>query len=172
MNDQSSGANLVVQYEGESDTLWIGNGRPGSIGFDITHNVLISFFDTGAADPNSRIPIGLMLSPAAALLSPHLPIAAIAGTGSVTPCPDKPGLEIRYDAANDTLWMGNGKPADTSIPIVENAAVLYFDAGSEKLSERSIKTPSGVMFYDAVKRLEPAIMADIEELAAAVGRTE
>ena len=166
MNDEPQGENLEIQYECESDTLWIGNGRPGSIGFDITHGVLIPFFDTDGIDPNSRIPIGLMLSPAAGLLAPHLPIEAIASAEPVS-CPDRLDLEIRYNSSDDALWMGNGRPADTSIPIVEEAVILYFEAGSERRSKKGIKAPTGVMVYDAVKHIEPAILADIAELAAA-----
>ena len=170
MSDESGNANLEIEYEGESDTLWIGNGRPGSIGFDITYGILIPFFDTDGVDPNSRIPIGLMLSPAAGLLAPHLPIESIANAEPVSYL-DKLELTIRYDAANDTLWMGNGEPADTSIPIVENAVVLYFDADSKKYSKKGIKRPTGVMVYDAVKHIESAILAELAELAA-TGTTE
>ena len=161
---------LEISYDGEGDTLWMGNGRPGSIGFDITHGVLIPFFDTDGVDPNSRIPIGLLLFDAAELLAPHLPIEAIAHAGPVTYL-DKLDLKISYDAAADTLWMGNSRPADISCPIVEDAIILYFQANSEAESRQGIKIPSGVMVYDAVKHIEPAILAELAELAA-IGGTE
>ncbi len=58
---------LEISYEDEGDTLWLGNGRPGSAGFDITFGVLIAFFDSG-----DRTPVGVMLDHAAELLGPHL----------------------------------------------------------------------------------------------------
>ena len=166
MNDDSKKEPLKVSYEGESDTLWIGNGKPGSIGFDITHGILIPFFNTDGVDPNSRVPIGLMLSPAAGLLAPHLPIKAIADTEAV-PYLDRLDIEIKYDPTGDALWMGNGKQTDSSVPIVENTVVLYFEKGSEKHSKKGIKTPAGVMVYNAVKHIKAAILADQAELAAA-----
>ena len=60
---------LEISYEDESDTLWLGNGRPGSAGFDIAYGVLIAFFDSA-----DRTPIGVMLDSAAELLHPHLPL--------------------------------------------------------------------------------------------------
>ena len=60
---------LEISYEDESDTLWLGNGRPGSTGFDISYGVLIAFFDSG-----DRSPIGVMLDDAVALLRHHLPL--------------------------------------------------------------------------------------------------
>ena len=164
MNNRNGDAILEIEYEGESDTLWIGNGRPGSIGFDITHGILIPFFDTDGVDPNSRIPIGLMLSPAAGLLAPHLPIQSIANAEPVSR-PDKLDLKIRYNADNDTLWMGNGMPTPISEAIVEGAVVLYF------YEEGGWRIPSGVTVYNAVKHIEPAILAELAELAAA-GATE
>lgn len=168
MNDESRREVLEVQYEGESDTLWIGNGKPGSIGFDITHGILIPFFDTDGVDPNSRVPIGLMLSHAARLLAPHLPIEAIADAAPVTYL-DRLDIKIKYDSGDDVLWMGNGKQTGSAAPIVENTVVLYFEDGSEKRSNRGIKTPAGVMVYNAVKLIEPAILAELAELAAAGG---
>lgn len=168
MSDDSENSHLEIEYEGESDTLWIGNGRPGSIGFDITHGILIPFFDTDGIDPNSRIPIGVMLSPAAGLLSPHLPIEAIANAEPVSHL-DRLDLEIRYDAATDTLWMGNGMPTPISTAIVDGVIVLYF------YEEDDWRIPSGVSIYNAVKHIEPAILADLTELAresVAAGATE
>ena len=166
MYDKSGLEVLEIQYECESDTLWMGNGKPGSIGFDITHGILIPFFDTDGVDPNTRVPIGLMLSPAARLLATHLPIKAIADTEPVKYL-DRLDIEIKYDTSDDILWMGNGKQTGSAIPIVENTVVLYFEEGSERLSEKGIKTPAGVMVYNAVKHIEPAILAELAELAAA-----
>ena len=168
MSESSWKTTLEIEYESESDTLWLGNGRPGSIGFDITRGVLIPFFDTDGVNPNSRIPIGLMLSPAAKLLAPHLPIEAIAHAAPVTYL-DRLDIEIKYDSGDDVLWMGNGKQTGSTAPIVENTVVLYFEDGSEKRSKRGIQTPAGVMVYNAVKHIEPAILAELAELAAAGG---
>ena len=59
---------LEISYEDESDTLWLGNGRSGSVGFDISHGTFIAFFDS-----DDRTPVGVMLDDAAALLRPHIP---------------------------------------------------------------------------------------------------
>ena len=60
---------LEISYEDESDTLWLGNGNPGSVGHDICYGTMIAFFDSG-----DRTPIGLMMDDAAELLRPHLPL--------------------------------------------------------------------------------------------------
>ena len=112
-----------------------------------------------------------MLSPAAKLLAPHLPIEAISHAGPVTYL-DKLDLKISYDAAADTLWMGNSRPADISCPIVEDVIILYFQADSEDESRQGVKIPSGVMVYNAVKHIEPAILAELAELAATTGGTD
>ena len=68
-HDGLDGQFLEISYEDESDTLWLGNGKPGSLGSDISYGVLIAFFDSG-----DRTPIGIMLDGAAELLRPHLPL--------------------------------------------------------------------------------------------------
>ena len=60
---------LEISYEDKSDTLWLGNGKPGSTGHDICYGVFIAFFDS-----TDRTPIGVMLDSAAELLRPHLPL--------------------------------------------------------------------------------------------------
>jgi hypothetical protein len=151
-------------YESESDTLTIWGGGPaGGGGFDITRGVLIVFFDYDHATP-----VGLMLCGAAKLLGPHLPIKSIANAEPAS-YRDKIDLKIDYAAANDTLWMSNSRPADVAYPIIDDAVIVYFEAGSENITEEDGKIPSGVMVYDAVKRIEPAILTDLAELATAKG---
>lgn len=149
---------LEISYDGEGDTLWINNGGLAPIGHDITHNVLIPFFDY------DYTPTSLLLFDAAELLAPHLPIEAIANA-SPPSHRDPIDLQIRYDPSEDTLWMGNGKPTPISAPIVEGSVVLYF------YEEDGWRIPSGVTIYNAVKHIEPAILAELVELAAA-GATE
>ena len=60
---------LEISYEDESDTLWLGNGKPGSTGHDICYGVFIAFFDS-----TDRTPIGVMMDSAAELLRSHLPL--------------------------------------------------------------------------------------------------
>ena len=147
---------LEISYDGEGDTLWINNGGLAPIGHDITRNVLIPFFDY------DYTPTSLLLFDAAELLALHLPIETIANA-SPSSRRDAIDLHIRYDSANDTLWMGNGKPTLISAPIVEGAVVLYF------YEEDGWRIPSGVAIYNAVKHIEPAILAELAELAAAGG---
>ena len=63
------GQSLEISYDDESDILWLGNGRPGSAGFDIAYGILIAFFDS-----SDGAPVGVMLEDAAELLRPHLPL--------------------------------------------------------------------------------------------------
>lgn len=149
---------LEVTYDGEGDTLWINNGGLAPIGHDITRNVLIPFFDY------DYTPTSLLLFDAAELLAPHLPIEAIANTSPSSPR-DAIDLQIRYDDAEDTLWMSNGMPTPISSALVDGAVVLYF------YEEDGWRIPSGVAIYNAVKHIEPAILAELAELAAA-GATE
>lgn len=149
---------LEISYDGEGDTLWINNGGLAPIGHDITHNVLIPFFDY------DYTPTSLLLFDAAELLAPHLPIEAIADA-SPSSHPDSINLQIRYDSVEDTLWMGNGMPTPISTAIVDGAVVLYF------YEEDGWRIPSGVTIYNAVKRIEPAILSELAELAA-TGATE
>ena len=162
MNDSFNGKILPdFDYESESDTLTIWDGGPaGGGGFDIANNVLIIFFGW-----DHSTPVGLMLSPAAGLLAPHLPIECIANA-EPSEYRDNLDLKIEYNAADDTLWMGNSKPAQMSYPILEGAVEVYFQAGSNNVLEKDGKIPSGVMVYNAVKHIEPAIMLDLAELAA------
>ena len=148
--------NLEISYDGEGDTLWINNGGLAPSGHDIVRNVLIPFFDYDGT------PSSLLLFDAAELLASHLPIEAIANAGP-SANRDAMDLEISYDAGEDTLWMGNGKPAPKSAAIVDSAVVLYF------YEEDGWQIPSGVTIYNAVKHIEPAILAELAELAAAGG---
>ena len=150
-------------YESESDTLTIWGGGVAGSGFDITYGILILFLDYDHATP-----VGLTLSPAAGLLAPHLPIKAIADTEPV-PYRDDLDLKVKYDPEKDTLWMGNSRPAETCRTLIDGAVEIWFQAGSESVVESDGKIPSGVMVYNAVKHIEPAILAELAELAAAGG---
>ena len=143
-------------YETESDTLTIWDGGPaGGGGFDITYGVLIVFFDYDHATP-----VGLTLTDAAGLLVPYLPIECIA---NVEPAShrDKLDLKIEYNAANDTLWLGSSRPAQIAYPMIDSTVEVYFQAGSENILEQDGKIPSGVMIYDAAKRIESAVLAEL-----------
>ena len=72
---------LEISYEDESDTLWLGNGNPGSVGHDICYGTMIAFFDSG-----DRTPIGLMVDDAAELLRHHLPLEEVKAVRN-TPSP-------------------------------------------------------------------------------------
>ena len=71
-HEGSDGQLLEISYEDESDTLWLGNGKPGSTGHDICYGTMIAFFDSG-----DRTPIGLMIDDAAELLRHHLPLEEV-----------------------------------------------------------------------------------------------
>ena len=150
-------------YESESDTLTIWGGGVAGSGFDITHGFLILFLDYDHATP-----VGLTLSPAAKLLAPHLPIKSIA---DIEPASyrDKLDLRVKYDSEKDTLWMGNSRPAEICCILIDGAVEIWFQAGSESVLDSDGKIPSGVMVYDAVKHIEPAILAELAEHAAAGG---
>lgn len=142
-------------YESESDTLTIWGGGPAASGYDIIPGSLIIFFDYDHAKP-----VGFLLTPAARLLASRLPIKSIA---NIKPpqYPESPGLEIEYDPAKDTLWLGNSRPAETTHTLIKDAVEIWFQAGSENVQNQDGKTPSGVMIYNAVKHLEPAISAEL-----------
>lgn len=152
-------------YESESDTLTIWGGGQAGSGFDITRGILILFLDFDHATP-----VGLTLSPAAKLLTPHLPIKSIA---NIEPASYRNHLDlkVKYDSEKDTLWMGNSRPAETCSTLIDESVEIWFQAGSDSVLDSDGKIPSGVMVYNAVKHIEPAILAELAELAAA-GATE
>ncbi len=153
-------------YEFESDTLTIWDGGvAGGGGFDITRNILIVFF---ASDHST--PVGVTLSPAAGLLASHLPIECIADAESIENR-DMLDLTIEYNAVDDTLWLGNSRPAQFSCPILRGTVEVHFQAGSNNVLEMGGNIPSGVMIHNAIKHIESAILNDLAELAAA-GATE
>ena len=105
-------------YESESDTLTIWGGGVAGSGFDITYGILILFLDYDHATP-----VGLTLSPAAELLTPHLPIKSIA---NIEPAPYRDDLDLRvtYDSEKDTLWMCNSRPAETYCTLIDGAVEI------------------------------------------------
>ena len=153
----------LFDYERESDTLTIWNGGQAAGGFDITPGFLIVFFDYDYATP-----IGLSLTPAAKLLGKRLPIESIANTGAAH-YRNKLDLKIEYDAAKDTLWLVNSRPTEISCPLIKDAVTVWFQAGGENVQNKNGKIPSGIVIYDAVKRLEPVILADLAETSASAG---
>lgn len=148
-------------YESESDTLTIWGGGQARSGFDITRGILILFLDYDHATP-----VGLILTPAAKLLAPHLPIKSIA---NIEPASYRHNLDltVKYDSEKDTLWMGNSRPSETCCALIDGAVEIWFQEGIESVLESDGKIPSGVMVYNAVEHIEPAILAELAELATA-----
>jgi hypothetical protein len=62
--------NLEVRHENLSDYLWIGNGEQGWDGTEFAYELSVSF------DEDRKIPVGVLLNPAAELLTPVLAKAA------------------------------------------------------------------------------------------------
>ena len=148
-------------YETESDTLTIWDGGPaGGGGLDIVLGVLIVFFDY-----NHATPVGLTLTDAVDILGHCLPIKCI-DNEEQTANLEKLDLKVEYIAANDSLWLGSSKPAQIAHPLLDRTVEVYFQAGSESILSPDGKIPSGVMIYDAAKRIESAILADMAEPAA------
>ena len=163
MSENSSAAKMPnFDYESESDTLTIWSGGPAASGYDIIPGSLIIFFDYDHATP-----VGLLLTPAASLLASRLPIKSIA---NIKPphYPESPGLEIEYDPAKDTLYLGNSKPAETACALIKDAEEIWFQAGRENIQNQDGKIPSGVMIYNALKHLEPVITAELAGTPAPV----
>lgn len=148
---------LLMEYEAESDTLWVGNGQPALIGHDLIGDTAIVFLD----DDHST-PVGLMLGHAAGLLYQHLPI----GGFNPAPHPPRPDMEISYDTASDTLRMGNGRPQQLTLPIVEHAATVSFHLETGLPVEQGGRIPSSVTIHNARRRIEAAIQSGLSELAA------
>ena len=148
---------LLMEYEAESDTLWVGNGRPALIGHDLARDTAIVFLDD-----DHITPVGLMLGHAAGLLYQHLPIG---GFNPVPPQP-RPDLAISYDAASDTLQMGNGRPQQLTLPIVEHAATVSFHLETGLPAAMGGRIPSGVTIHQARRRIEAAIQSGLSALAA------
>lgn len=148
---------LHLEYEAESDTLWVGNGQPALIGHDLIGDTAIVFLDA-----DHITPVGLMLCHAAGLLYQHLPI----GGFNPAPHPPRPDMEISYDAATDTLRIGNGRPQQLTIPIVENAATVSFHLETGLPADMGGRMPSGVTIRHARRRIEAAIQSGLSELAA------
>ena len=63
-------------------------------------------------------------------------------------------LEIDYDDENDTLWIGNGRPAPRGFDIVENSIIVFF--------EEDGVTPSGIMLFDALELLGPHLSGKLQ----------
>ena len=163
MSENSNAAPMPdFDYESESDTLTIWGGGPAASGYDIIPGSLIIFFDHDHATP-----VGLLLTPAAKLLASRLPIKSIAST-EPPPYPKSLDLKIEYDSAKDTLWLGNSKPAETACDLIKNAIEIWFQAGSENVQNQDGKIPSGVIIYNALKHLEPAIAAELTGTPAPV----
>lgn len=66
---------LQLDYHQESDTLWLGNGLPTPVGYDIAENVTV-FFDMDETQPNA-----VMIEHAAEILLPILQTALKAKEG-------------------------------------------------------------------------------------------
>lgn len=104
---------LQISYDVESDTLYIGNGLPGSNGQQVADR-LTAFFGDGEDT------VGITLEHAVELLAPCLnesvseraDVSRQATTGS--------DLEIFYFPQTDTLDLGNGLPAAEGYDIAEN----------------------------------------------------
>lgn len=148
---------LHMEYEAESDTLWVGNGRPALIGHDLIGDTVIVFMDN-----DHTTPVGLMLGHAAGLLYQHLPI----GGFNPAPHPPRPDMEISYDAATNTLRISNGRPEQLTIPIVENAATVSFHLETGIPTDTGGRIPSGITIHNARRRIEAAIQSGLSELAA------
>jgi len=55
-----------IEYDEESDTLWLGNGKPAPGGMDLFPGCIVFF------DKDGRTVTGVMLRGAKRLLNPHL----------------------------------------------------------------------------------------------------
>ena len=113
-------------------------------------------------DDDHITPVGLMLCHAAGLLYQHLPI----GGFNPAPYPSRPDLEISYDAASDTLRMGNGRPQQLTLPIIENAVTVSFQRETGIPAELGGRIPSAVTIHQARRQIEAAIQSGLAELAA------
>ena len=163
MSENSNTAPMPeFDYESESDTLTIWGGGPAASGCDIIPGSLIIFLDHDHATP-----VGLLLTPAAKILASRLPIESIANIKSPH-YPESLDLKIEYDSAKDTLWLGNSKPAETACALIKDAVEIWFQSGNENIQNQDGKIPSGVMIYNALKHLEPAIAAELTETPAPV----
>ena len=145
-----------MEYEAESDTLWVGNGRPALIGHDLVGDTAIVFLDA-----DHITPVGLMLCHAAGLLYQHLPLGGFNPVSQT-----RPDLAISYEADSDTLRMGNGRPQQLTLPIVEHAATVSFQLETGIPVDMGGRIPSGVTIHQARRRIEAAIQSGLSELAA------
>ena len=163
MSENSNTAPMPeFDYESESDTLTIWGGGPAASGYDLIPGSLIIFLDHDHATP-----VGLLLTPAVKLLASRLPIKSIANI-KPPPYPESLNLKIEYNPAKDTLWLGNSRPAETACDLIKNAVEIWFQAGSENVQNQDGKIPSGVIIYNALKHLEPAIAAELTGTPAPV----
>lgn len=62
---QPAGLNCEIDYDDESDTLWLGNGKPAPGGMDLFPGCIVFF------DGDGRTVTGVMLRGAKRLLQPH-----------------------------------------------------------------------------------------------------
>lgn len=96
----------IVEYTSDTDTLWLGNGRPAHVGMDIFEGVIAFLGD------DRRMVNGLMIDGAKALLLPAL--FGTDGEGG------KPVID--YDRELDTLCIWN---RDGTGVLLENAAETF-----------------------------------------------
>ena len=104
---------LNIFYDPESDTLDIGNGKPGSDGQPVADR-LTAFFGDG------EDAVGITLENAVELLAPCLKESASERTDVSRQATTTTDLEIHYFPQTDTLDLGNGKPAAEGYDIAEN----------------------------------------------------
>lgn len=65
--------NCEIDYDDESDTLWLGNGKPAPDGMDLFPGCIVFF------DGDGRTVTGVMLRGARRLLQPYFDAGALPG---------------------------------------------------------------------------------------------
>ena len=124
---------LDISYYSDTDTLSVWNGKPAREADDVAENLTIDLEASGS-------PVGLTLEHAAELLLPFLPVTSAAkvhnrgvsgktlsSASEILDRREDIGLEVRYHAGADMLWLGNGQPTPNGEDIAECVTAFFDD---------------------------------------------
>ena len=102
-----------LDHDGEADILWLGNGRPGGSGFDLSADCIV-FFENYPVSPSGFLRWG-----AKKVLLPLL-----RGEETYYASPDDSEV-ITYDGKSGTLLMKNGRSDLIQRDIFDGCTVLF-----------------------------------------------
>ena len=141
---QQSPSGIEVSHDGESDTLWVGNGGPVPNGMNLSPRCLV-FFDSWCESANT-----FTFDDAQEIL---LPVLLGEVTGEVHYEGPEDAAALTYDRATDTLRLWNGRLDGERMEIFPGCSVFLED-------ERGVV--SSLTLERAAELLIPVLTAEPE----------